>query len=108
MIFLVLVLCALAFFSYATEGCEPFNFRRILATILITIYGVIYFYVPPFLGMNNRYAGQLFELFPVCCYVVVLYTDEYPTLEKKIIMWLACIFWLAIFLLLSYFKMYYW
>jgi len=108
LIFLVLVLCALAFFSYITEGCEPFNIRRIIATVLIVLYGLVYFYVPPFLAINNPNAGKLYELFPVLCYVVALYTDEYAVKMQKVIMWLACFVWLLIFLLLSYFKMYVW
>jgi hypothetical protein len=108
LIFIVLILCALAFFPYVTEGCEPFNIRRIIATVLILLYGLLYFYVPPFLAVNNPNAGKLYELFPVFCYVVVLYTDEYGAKGQKVLMWLASLFWLLIFMLLTYFKVYVW
>lgn len=108
MIFWVLVVCALAFFRYVTEGCEPFNIRRIVATVFICVYGLIYFYVPPFLALNNPNMGKLYELFPVVCYVVVLYIDESPAKGQKILIWIASLFWLFIFMLLSYFKMNVW
>jgi len=108
LIFLLLLLCAWAFFSYVTEGCEPFNFRRILATALIVIYGLIYFYVPPFLGLPNARVGRLFELLPLYFYVNVLYTDEYPNQKEKIIIWFSCIGWAIVFLILLYFKISVW
>ncbi len=97
----------LLFKSYR-EG-ESIGWNRILVTIFFITYSIVYLYVPPFLGMNNQYAGKMYELIPIGCYLVALFPEmeEAGTEEKFVVIFAWCgLIFIASFL--AYFKLYVW
>ncbi|KOE13827.1 membrane protein [Vibrio parahaemolyticus] len=95
-------------FKLYREG-EEIGWNRILVTIFFVSYSALYLYVPPFLGMNNQYAGKMYELVPIGCYFMALLPDmEEAETETKAFVFFA---WCGLILIASflvYFKLYVW
>ncbi len=95
-------------FKLYQEG-EEIGWNRILVTIFFVSYSALYLYVPPFLGMNNQYAGKMYELVPIGCYFMALLPDmEEAETEAKAFVFFA---WCGLILIASflvYFKLHVW
>ncbi|MFT5675641.1 MAG: hypothetical protein ACI808_001572 [Paraglaciecola sp.] len=95
-------------FRFYREG-QSIGWNRVLVMLFVTVYAIVYLYVPPFLGMSNQYAGKMYELIPIGCYLVSLVPDmEEASTEEKFIVFFAWCGFIFIASFLAYFKLYVW